>query len=87
MALSEPMAEASLPDNLARISPGTAIAAIMPMIPTTANSSIRVKPDSERGLAYAPVVPPRDSRDHIHKTNAMIAPCVKWPAFPCTTEG
>src|SRR5216684_3921977 len=44
MARSEPMAEASLPDIRARSKPGTAIAAMMPMIATTISSSIRVKP-------------------------------------------
>src|SRR5213078_1718317 len=44
MARSDPMADASLPDMRARSRPGTAIAAMMPMIATTINSSIRVKP-------------------------------------------
>src|SRR5258705_8678877 len=44
MARSEPMADASLPDMRARSSPGTAIAAMMPMIATTISSSIKVKP-------------------------------------------
>src|SRR5262245_1454281 len=38
------MAEASLPDIRARRRPGTAIAAMMPMIATTISSSMRVKP-------------------------------------------
>src|SRR5947207_2944884 len=40
----DPMAEASLPDIRARSRPGTAIAAMIPMIATTISSSIRVKP-------------------------------------------
>src|ERR1700724_1339099 len=38
------MADASLPDMRARSRPGTAIAAMMPMIATTISSSMRVKP-------------------------------------------
>ena len=38
------MADASLPDIRARSSPGTAIAAMMPMIATTIKNSISVKP-------------------------------------------
>src|SRR6185503_7193993 len=44
MARSEPIADASFPDIRARSSPGTAIAAMMPMIATTISSSIRVNP-------------------------------------------
>src|SRR5262245_47157490 len=44
MARSEPIAEDSLPDMRARRRPGTAIAAMMPMIATTISSSMRVKP-------------------------------------------
>src|SRR5207249_4513284 len=44
MVRIEPMAEASLPDMRARSRPGTAIAAMMPMIATTISSSMRVKP-------------------------------------------
>ena len=44
MARSEPMADASLPDMRARSRPGTAIAAMMPMIATTISSSMSVKP-------------------------------------------
>ena len=44
MARIDPMADASLPDMRARSRPGTAIAAMMPMIATTINSSINVKP-------------------------------------------
>src|SRR5688572_13986207 len=40
----DPIADASLPDMRARSSPGTAIAAMMPMIATTISSSISVKP-------------------------------------------
>src|SRR3954470_6761480 len=43
-ARSEPIADASLPEMRARSRPGTAIAAMMPMIATTIRSSIRVKP-------------------------------------------
>src|SRR4051812_6517714 len=45
-ARSEPMAEASLPEMRARSRPGTAIAAMMPMIATTISSSMSVKPFS-----------------------------------------
>jgi hypothetical protein len=38
------MADASLPDWRARSRPGTAMAAMMPMIATTISSSIRVNP-------------------------------------------
>src|SRR6202171_5055611 len=44
MERSDPMADASLPDMRARSKPGTAMAAMMPMIATTISSSIRVKP-------------------------------------------
>ena len=44
MARIDPMADASLPDMRARSRPGTAIAAMMPMIATTISSSISVKP-------------------------------------------
>src|SRR5438477_2635454 len=44
MARSEPIADASLPAMRARSRPGTAIAAMMPMMATTINSSISVKP-------------------------------------------
>jgi hypothetical protein len=44
IARSEPMADASLPAIRARRRPGTAIAAMMPMIATTISSSISVKP-------------------------------------------
>ena len=44
MARIDPMADASLPDIRARSRPGTAIAAMMPMIATTISSSISVKP-------------------------------------------
>jgi hypothetical protein len=40
----DPMADASFPDIRARSSPGTAMAAMMPMMATTINSSMRVKP-------------------------------------------
>src|SRR5918996_4910029 len=43
-ARSDPMADASLPEMRARSRPGTAIAAMIPMIATTISSSIRVKP-------------------------------------------
>src|SRR5215217_4393423 len=48
IARSDPIADASLPDMRARRRPGTAIAAIMPMIATTISSSIRVKPLASR---------------------------------------
>src|SRR5688572_5640413 len=44
MARSEPIAEDSLPDMRARRRPGTAMAAMMPMIATTISSSISVNP-------------------------------------------
>ena len=44
MARSDPMAEASLADMRARISPGAAMAVMMPMMATTISSSMRVKP-------------------------------------------
>jgi hypothetical protein len=40
------MAEASLPESRARSRPGTAMAAMMPMIATTISSSMSVKPRS-----------------------------------------
>ena len=43
-ARSEPIADASLPEIRARRRPGTAIAAMMPMIATTISSSMSVKP-------------------------------------------
>src|SRR5262249_61657251 len=48
IARSDPIAEASLPDMRARSKPGTAIAAMMPMIATTISSSISVKPFASR---------------------------------------
>ena len=50
IARSEPMADASLPDMRARSRPGTAIAAMMPMIATTISSSISVKPLASTNL-------------------------------------
>ena len=44
IARREPIADASLPEMRARSSPGTAMAAMMPMIATTIRSSISVKP-------------------------------------------
>ena len=44
MARTEPIADDSLPDMRARRRPGTAMAAMMPMIATTISSSISVKP-------------------------------------------
>src|SRR3954468_8862420 len=44
IARSDPIADASLPDMRARSRPGTAIAAMMPMIATTISSSMSVKP-------------------------------------------
>ena len=44
IARSEPIADASLPDMRARSRPGTAIAAMMPMMATTISSSMSVKP-------------------------------------------
>ena len=44
MARNEPIADTSFPDILARSRPGTAIAAMMPMIATTISSSMSVKP-------------------------------------------
>ena len=44
MARSEPIADASLPDIRARSRPGTAMAAMMPMMATTMSSSMSVKP-------------------------------------------
>src|ERR1700730_11659191 len=48
MARSDPMADASLPDIRARSRPGTAMAAMMPMIATTISNSMRVKPELAR---------------------------------------
>src|SRR3954471_5305034 len=48
IARSDPIADASLPDMRARRRPGTAIAAMMPMIATTMSSSMRVKPLASR---------------------------------------
>src|SRR3954451_19260228 len=50
IARSDPIADASLPDIRARSRPGTAIAAMMPMIATTISSSISVKPPEVRIL-------------------------------------
>src|SRR5262245_1747401 len=58
MARIEPMADASLPAIRARSSPGTAMAARMPMIATTMSSSISVKPSLFR-ISQRPIgVPP-----------------------------
>ena len=47
IALSDPMADVSLPVILDLSRPGTAMAAMMLMIATTMSNSIRVKPRSE----------------------------------------
>jgi hypothetical protein len=44
MARIDPMADASLPDILARSKPGMAMAAMIPMMATTISSSMSVKP-------------------------------------------
>jgi hypothetical protein len=44
MVRIDPIADASLPDMRARRRPGTAIAAMIPMIATTISSSISVNP-------------------------------------------
>src|SRR3979490_553204 len=44
MARIDPIADASLPDMRARSRPGTAIAAMMPMMATTMSNSISVNP-------------------------------------------
>ena len=44
MALNDPIADASFPAIRARRRPGTAMAAMMPMIATTISSSISVNP-------------------------------------------
>src|SRR5438128_6790902 len=70
MARSEPMADASLPAMRALRSPGTAIAAIIPMMATTIRSSISVNPLLDCSLISPPepstllkerggIVPPR----------------------------
>ena len=41
---TEPMADASFPDRRARRRPGTAMAAMIPMMATTMSSSMRVNP-------------------------------------------
>src|SRR5215471_11996482 len=52
IARSEPIADASLPEMRARSRPGTAIAAMMPMIAMTISSSMRVKPFWLRMLTW-----------------------------------
>src|SRR5262245_4636225 len=59
IARSDPIAQASLPEIRARIRPGTAMAAMIPIIATTMSSSIRVKPRvsvriNEWGRAFRP---------------------------------
>src|SRR4051812_40106790 len=58
IARSDPMADASLPAIRARSRPGTAIAAMIPMMATTISSSISVKPLVLRIL----ITSPRDGR-------------------------
>src|SRR3954462_6725723 len=53
-ARSDPIADASLPDIRARSRPGTAIAAMMPMMATTISSSISVKPFALRIFMACP---------------------------------
>src|SRR5688500_13032806 len=53
MARSDPMADASLPAIRARSRPGTAIAAMMPMMATTISNSIRVNPQFFSVLIFA----------------------------------
>src|SRR5262245_35859082 len=67
MARSDPIADASLPDMRARSRPGTAIAAIIPIIATTISSSISVNPRAPARVlrkGFMSVLPPyyADSR-------------------------
>src|SRR6186997_2053734 len=55
IARSDPIADASLPAILARNRPGTAIAAMIPMMATTISSSISVKPLVLRILIVSPL--------------------------------
>src|SRR5436190_23277355 len=55
IARSDPIAEASLPDIRARRRPGTAIAAMMPMIATTISNSMSVKPFAWRIFMSVPL--------------------------------
>jgi hypothetical protein len=76
MARSDPIAEASLPDIRARNSPGTAIAAMIPMMATTISSSISVKPLLSRILiAFSP------SRRSAVSTNDFVFPTAKQPSI------
>src|SRR5688572_15098657 len=72
------MADASLPDRRARSRPGTAIAAMMPMMATTISSSIRVNPSCLRILFTdisfgKPANFPRDSS--AERQGGCHAPC------------
>src|SRR6202163_664058 len=86
MARSEPIADASLPDMRARSRPGTAIAAMMPMIATTISSSINVKPFALRifiTISFKPFIsmmlrPPAQASAARHRG---------LPAFPTTGQG
>src|SRR5437763_1381714 len=61
MARSDPIADASLPDMRARSRPGTAMAAMMPMIATTISNSMRVNPLLARiFIATTPSLTDRD---------------------------
>src|SRR5580693_9161814 len=65
MARSDPMADASLPDMRARSRPGTAIAAMMPMIATTISSSMRVKPLELRIFIFIFSLLQKELNDHV----------------------
>src|SRR5213083_1603868 len=70
MARSDPMADASLPDMRARSRPGTAMAAMMPMIATTISSSINVKPFCVLMCISSPLVSLEKQ-----PTRSWVAPC------------
>src|ERR1700730_2955398 len=65
MARTDPIAEASLPDMRARSRPGTAIAAMMPMIATTISSSMRVKPLVLRIFSFIFCLLQKELGDHL----------------------
>ena len=79
MARSDPMAAVSLPDRRACCSPGTATAAMTPMMATTIRSSMRVKPRLLR-MVVLPFLPstmplrPLDCQDRRLAGQARRAP-------------
>src|SRR3954447_19147597 len=89
IARSDPIADASLPDMRARSRPGTAIAAMMPMIATTISSSISVNPSCLRIFTVPPEVGckkarPVSGRGLLEQPECHAQPFVSADATACS---